>query len=70
VTVCILLAFGIGLIGWGVWMYRRGRQAQQIDVMQEVNDDAAKAVKAREAIDAMHADDVRAALARRVRRPG
>lgn len=69
-TVYILLAFGFALIGWGVWMYMRGKRAAEADVMEAVNDDAQKAVRAREAIDAMHADDVRAALARRVRRPG
>ena len=69
-SLYILLAFGSALIGWGVWMYSRGKRAAEGDAMQEINDDAAKATKAREAIDAMHADDVRAALARRVRRPG
>jgi len=64
----ILLAFGLGLIGWGVWMYRRGRQGAQAGVMEDVLDDVASARKARGAIEQKHIDVVRADLARRMRK--
>ena len=64
-----LLAFGLlGLIGWGVWMYRKGKRSAEADAMEDVLDDVAVARKAREAIEAKHIDVVRADLARRMRK--
>ena len=67
-TVYILLAFGLGLIGWGVWMYRKGKRSAEADAMEDVLDDVAVARKAREAIEAKHIDVVRADLSRRMRK--
>ena len=64
----ILLAFGLGLIGWGVWMYRKGKRSAEADAMEDVLDDVAVARKAREAIEAKHIDVVRSDLARRMRK--
>ena len=63
-----LLALGLGLIGWGVWMYRKGKRSAEADAMEDVLDDVAVARKAREAIEAKHIDVVRADLARRMRK--
>ena len=67
-TVYILLVFGFALIGWGVWMYRKGKRSAEADAMEDVLDDVAVARKAREAIEAKHIDVVRADLARRMRK--
>jgi len=58
-----LFLVGLAMVAaLGLWMYSRGRKDKEADVMQRINDDAYKATKAREQIDAMSSDGVRDAL--------
>lgn len=59
----ILFLVGLGMVtALGLWMYSRGRKDKEADVMEKINDDAYKATKLREQVDAMGSDGVRNAL--------
>jgi len=47
-------------IGW--WLYSRGKRDHEADVMEKINDDAYKATRLREQVEAMGSDGVRNAL--------
>ena len=58
-----LFLVGLGMVtALGLWMYSRGRKDKGADVMQRINDDAYKATKLREQVEAMGSDGVRNAL--------
>ena len=58
-----LFLVGLGMvIALGLWMYSRGRQDKEADAMEKINDDAYKATKLREQVEAMGSDGVRNAL--------
>ena len=52
--------FSLAAIGW--WLYTRGQRDKEADQMQRINDDAYKATKLREQVEAMGDDGVRNAL--------
>lgn len=58
-----LFLVGLGMVtALGLWMYSRGRKDKEADVMEKINDDAYKATKLREQVEAMGSDGVRNAL--------
>tara|TARA_R110002126_G_scaffold75412_2_gene188060 strand:- start:2971 stop:3174 length:204 start_codon:yes stop_codon:yes gene_type:complete len=58
-----LFLVGLGMVtALGLWMYSRGRKDKEADQMQRINDDAYKATKLREQVEAMGSDGVRNAL--------
>lgn len=68
-TLYLVLGGLLSSIGVLIWMFRVGKRSAEADAMEEITDDARKAVVARQAVDAMPIADVRAELASRVRKP-
>lgn len=68
-TLYLVIGGLLASIGVLMWMFRVGKRSAEADIMGEINDDARKAVVARQEIDAMPIADVRAELASRVPKP-